>query len=202
MEFKYYITVPKEYLELSKYELLIMTHLYEGKTIGKRLSIFITSALAEEYNINTDKKRKSIIEALNSLIQKNIISVTKKNNLWVVDLNKIEPKEKYFFRVYINDMNKIFENGNINLFRYYCIIMSSLNSKTRKARISITMLGEQYNLSKMTILKYNKILEQMKILDISHGNYLNCNIYRNCNEYDSKNNWDSAPKKFDELPAV
>lgn len=202
MKFKYYITVPKEYLKLNKYELLIMTHLYMSKIIGIESSILTTFLLVEGYNINTYKKRKAIVEALNSLIEKNIISATRKNNSWIVDLNKIEPKEKYFFRVYINDMNKIFKDGNINLFRYYCIIMGSINSKTRKARIPITMLGEQYNLSKATILKYNKLLEQMEILDISHGNYLNCNIYRNCNEYDSKNNWDSAPEKFDELPAV
>lgn len=202
MKFKYYVTVPKEYLKLNKYELLIMTHLYESKFIGKELAILTTFALVEEYNINTDKKRRAIVRAFNSLIEKNIISVTKKNNSWIVDLNKIEPKERYFFRVYISDMNKIFKDGNINLFKYYCIIMSSLNSKTRKARIPITMLSEQCNFSKMTIMRYNKILEDMKILDISHGNYLNCNIYRNCNEYELKNNWDSAPEKFEELPAV
>ena len=202
MKFKHYITVPKEYLELNKYELLIIVHLYMEKYIDRKISVFTILTLAQLYNINTESKKRSLSDAFNSLIEKNIISAIKKNNSWIVDLDKIEAKKSYFFRVYNCDIYKIFESEDINLFRYYCIIMSSINSKTRESRISITMLGKKYNLGRKTILRYNNILEQMKILKIDHGNYLNCNIYRNCNEYELKNNWDSAHEKFEELPAV
>lgn len=127
-------------------------------------------------------------DAINSLIEKNIIYAIKENNLWTVDLDKLETDEEHFFKVYNNDMNKIFEKGDLDLFKYYCIIMNHIN----ETRISITILGEDYNLGRKTILRYNKILEDINILNIDHGNYLKCNVYRNCNEINERGKaWNS-----------
>lgn len=204
MKYEYYVVIPNEYIELDKYELLILFQLYKEKGLGESFYTFTIPALVRKYNINTDRKNRSLNKALNSLIQKEIIFATKESNVWMVDLDKMKAPKKHFFKAYIKDVNKILEDGNVSLFRYYCIMMSSLHTKTRKARVPMTTLGKQYNLGKETIMKYNKILEDMGILVISHGNYLNCNIYQNCNEIKNitSENWDSAPEKFEELPAV
>lgn len=183
---KFSIKIPNEYIEMDKYELLILFQLYKEKEMRERFSIFTIPTLARKYNINTDKKNRNLNKALNSLIQKEVIFATKESNIWTVDLEKLEIPKKHFFNAYIEDVNKIFEDGNVSLFRYYCIMMSSLHTKTRKARVPMTTLGKQYNLSKATIMKYNKILEDMGIFVISHGNYLNCNIYQNCNEINKR----------------
>lgn len=199
-----FIKIPNEYIEVDKYELLILFQLYKEKEMRERFSIFTIPTLVRKYNINTDRKNRSLNKALNSLIQKEVIFATKESNIWTVDLEKLEIPKKHFFKAYIEDINKIFEDGNVSLFRYYCIMMSSLHTKTRKARVPMTTLGKQYNLGKETIMKYNKMLEDMKIFKINRGNYLNCNIYQNCNEIKNttSENLNLVSPKFEELPAV
>lgn len=67
---KFSIKVPDEYIMLNKYELLILVHLYIEKYIDRKISVLTILTLAKLYNINTESKKRSLSEAINSLIEK------------------------------------------------------------------------------------------------------------------------------------
>lgn len=60
---------------------------------------------------------------------------------------------------------------NMKLFRFYCIIVSSINYDRKVGFMPISYFVETYGISKNTIVSYNKKLEEMHLIYIARSQY-------------------------------
>lgn len=130
------------------------------------------------FNIDFKKRtnRELVKKAFNELINHNYIDCLEYAS------NKYELKEikndtcKYFIKVSEQTCLKFRElhsNKKTDMFRYYCHILKSRNYKydRKVCDLSVNFLSELINISKSTIIRYNRLLEENKIIYIKRPTY-------------------------------
>lgn len=105
---------------------------------------------------------------MNGLIEKQIIrgeEITADS--WVI--HKLEEKEEYFVTIKYSDICTIMES-NIRkkgvLFRYLCWIIGSRNNRSGIGNQKLSYFSTSMNCSIRTIIRYNEILSELKIIYI------------------------------------
>ena len=128
------------------------------------------------------KTRRNIYAAVNSLIMNNHISGLKQGkDSFVITTGTLsidKTKEKYTY-LFQGDVDKIVKSNfanKVQVFRYYVYLMDSINTKTTvylvDGKFKNNIIGHQTQeqlsatsgLSTRTIMRYNTILEELKII--------------------------------------
>lgn len=129
----------------------------------------------------TDRKFLSNIHnGIQELINNNYISLIEKitSSEYVLDSENITTNAsniKSCFYVSENDINTIMNIKiiNIKLLRYYLVAISSIDNKTKIGNLTQVELCEKSNLGKNTILKYNKILQELGLISVQFNKVSN-----------------------------
>lgn len=102
------------------------------------------------------------------------------NNEFILDLSNIRIRDNLFVLITDTDIHKIlnirFNGFKETIFRYYCAILSTVNNynNTFVGNMPLRYIRDLVNTinTEATQLKYNKLLEEAKVLYIHHNGYL------------------------------
>lgn len=135
------------------------------------------------FNRPADKtERGMIVGGLNELIEKGYVQVIDKlrNNGFICDISKIKvyDKEKYYLSISPNEFRSIIKINDVNkykILKYYLLLTGTFDASSdckdtyrfKIGKISQNLISVILNISVPTINKYNKILEENKVLYIS-----------------------------------
>lgn len=114
-----------------------------------------------------------IRKGLNSLIESETISCIEsiKDN-YVLDGStcKCDISKGNFTMIQLEELHKIMETNNLDLLRYFVNLMGTVNADTKAWHMSQNDMCECWDMNFVTIDKYNKILEEMKLIYIHRPN--------------------------------
>lgn len=117
-----------------------------------------------------------------------------KNTLLYATLNEDQPKHK-FFMVFDNEIDKILEHckgktlSKYELITYFSYICCSFNTETKVCYPSIEYISAITLLDESTILRYNKLLEEIGVLLIG-----NAGMNKKNNKYENESNIYARPE--------
>ena len=148
----------------------IVVELFGSLSISRRLRVGIKNSLMN----------------LTGYDDNSLVKITGKlddiNNEFILDLSKlyVDTKKTTFITVSDEDIRKVlkinFNGFKETVFRYYCVILSTINNTDNICVGNMTLKyirGLIDNVStEATQLKYNKLLENAKVLYIHHNEYL------------------------------
>lgn len=125
-------------------------------------------------------KRNRLKDAIESLIEKNLLKGVCKNKYYILDPKALESSdEKYFFTVSFKEFITIVRNGDtrytLEMFFYFCLMISSLNGKHTCEINGVTYksfcgtLSKKFFLERLaakesTVSKWDKILAKQKLI--------------------------------------
>lgn len=134
------------------------------------------------------KVRQNVIDAVEGLIVKKIISCEHPNNGIFILRSDQFAHTNQFAQIDYDVMRSIMDleyKNKHQLFRYYCVMMGSRNGVA--SNMKVEYFAKLLNVSEKTILSYNKILEDEKIIYILRASSLkessDGGIYRDNNLY-------------------
>lgn len=148
----------------------IVVELFGSLSISRRLRVGIKNSLMNLIGYD-DNSLVKITGKLDDI-----------NNEFILDLSKlyVDTKKTTFITISDEDIRKVlkinFNGFKETVFRYYCVILSTINNTDN---ICVGNMTLKYirdlidNVStEATQLKYNKLLEDAKVLYIHHNEYL------------------------------
>lgn len=119
------------------------------------------------YYLNISKRTAS--EHYSSLIDNGVIKATGN----VVDVSSVlKHREEHFVTIPVDTFFKIMRDGNTQLYMYFVQLMSTRNNKLKVSYQKIEYIEDLTGLSKSTILRYNKKLEDIGVLYIRRSHNL------------------------------
>ncbi len=178
-----YIYLNKEdalILRLNNDEFLIHCH---GVFASKRNEEFIFSTAIMEYLLQA-KSKNQIKKAIQGLISYNLITELN-NDVYLI--HETKKKDRYCV-LYKSEFEKLKSDGK--LLRYFCFILSFINSKTHQWQISNSLIEKEFGITNKTAGAYNKRLIELGLLDVvttkSESNRNNTNIFKRLTNKDNK----------------
>lgn len=136
----------------------------------------ITTLLNNNEPLQVKSKIKTkISNAFNSLLSKGLIIAMplskkeyqiKANSVLIstgIEFADITNKE---FLTFFNNSNIKLKTSLVNLFVYYLKLITTINIHSKTGCTSIKKLSEKFNISEMTIVRYNKQLKDMNLISI------------------------------------
>ena len=138
--------------------------------------------LLNRMNLNNTKyNRKWLNTCIQNMIDEKWINGIKvKNSKYeIYDRCSLDPGT--FSKYNYNDINFLMHKdgcNNLALIKYYITLIRTINYKSHVGCCSLDSLSEKSGLSKLTVMKYNKILESSEIIYFRRfKNKMLCNRY-------------------------
>lgn len=167
------------YKQLTDDELLI----YCFATLETRRNITFTFSkkmLFHYLNADTRTRKLKIKSGLDSLVARSFI-IKVSDDVYMVQETKVDG---YYFVVYRNEFEALKEKSK--LLNYFCFLVSCFNNKTHQFTMSNSFIRRGYkekkdsekSISNKTVIKYNKILESLDLIEIIRGKKKD----KDCNE--------------------
>lgn len=123
----------------------------------------------------TTKKKRYLKETIKYFIEENIIEVidTDSENYEIKNTFLVNSKEDNFTIITLDELRKIAEikvGKKDTIVNYYLKLLSTINNKTKVGYWTIEDLAEDISISTRTIIDYNEILENAKLIYIKRFN--------------------------------
>lgn len=157
------------------------------------------------YNYDFDKNRRvlsNIQNSISNLAKLGLINIIdNKSNCYVVDSCNlfIDTKKDNYITITDGELHSIFNCKEYKLFRYFLNIISTINNKTKVGFTAIDKLADISFITKPTAIKYNSLLEDMKLIYIARSDLIqeyDGSIKRSSNTYGRYIDKDKVIKNF------
>ena len=123
---------------------------------------------------NNQYNRKWLNQAIISMIGMKVLNGSLlEQNKYEFKREKVDLKSKEYYSCEFSELKQIMQLkekcNRIDLAGYYAILSSTINYKTKVGNSFISTLCDMTGLNKVTVVKYNKLLEDNKLIYMIHS---------------------------------